>query len=127
MSKAKKETMSEEFKGFKRKRAVTVPTKKVNVDEPIYITITELAIKEDKKNLDKETGEPKTLPVARAVDLETGELCEVVLGAALFGTLKETYGDEIAGKSFEVTKKNKKAGKDYYSYIVHEIDPEEAA
>lgn len=119
-----KDRKESESKGgrYKRVKAVTLPTKKVNVGEPIYITILNITIKESKNK----NGEMKPLPIAQAVNLDDGEMVEIVLGAALYAQLMESYGDQnIKDKSFEITKLNKKEGKEYFSYSVHEIDPEE--
>lgn len=126
MSKSKNIKAVDNRKVFKRVKAVTLPTRKMNVDEPAYLTINSIKITKS-QNIDKTTGEKLDLPVAQCIDLESGELCEVVLGAALISTLVETYTLEgVNGKSFEITKINKKAGKEYYSYTVFEIDPNEA-
>ena len=111
---------------FKRTKAITLPTLKMKIGDPIYVTILEVNRKENKKEKDPETGENKIVPVAKVTNLSDGENYELVCGAALIAQIEENYTkDELSGKSFEITKHDKKTGKRYHTYTIYEIDPEE--
>lgn len=107
---------------FARKKALTVPTLKMVIDTPIYVTIEEIKHKFTKN------GEADLLPVATVVNLEDGKRYQLVLGSVLIANLQENYPTEndVFGKSFEITKHNKKTGKDYHTYTIYEIEADEA-
>lgn len=116
---------------FTRKRAVTLPTFKVEVDKTLYLMVNSAmylgkeqkakAGEEAKKGAAKMDQPATILPVT---DVETGEQGQIIVNAVLKGILDETYPDEsYVGKSFEITKHDKKAGKRYHTFSVFEIDP----
>lgn len=119
---------------FKRKKAVTVPTLKMAIDKPIYVKFEAITRKQtlDKKTgeikIDSKTGEIDLLPVAKVINLETGENNELVLGSVLIAQLEAEYtAEEITGKCFEIEKHNKPSGKDYHTYSIYEIEGDEVS
>lgn len=60
--------------------------------------------------------------VAQVVNLETGELCTLIFGAVLKGTLEDSYpSDSYVGKCF-VSTQSKIEGKRYKGYSLAEIE-----
>lgn len=120
---------------FTRKKALTLPTLKMVIDTPIYVKINDIKHKESldektgKIKVNKDTGEPELLPVASVVNLETGELNELVMGSVLIKNIQEAFPTEsdVFGKCFEITKHNKKTGKRYHTYTIFEIEENEVA
>lgn len=109
---------------YTRKVAVTLPVLKMLEDQPHYVTAT-AAMYEGKEQKPAKEGdkpmEPATiLPV---VDIDTGEVAQIIVGAVLEGILNDSYPDAgYVGKSFEITKHAKKEGKRYHTYSVFEIE-----
>jgi hypothetical protein len=106
-------------------RRVVVPTMKVG-NEPIFVKIVQAIEKrlkmEDEKQADG-TVKPveKTIEIARVVNLETGELVEIVVGTVLLSELDGGYPDaSYVDKCFRI-KKSDVAGKRYKTYELDEI------
>lgn len=112
---------------FQRLGAVKVPQLKTLDDVPVFITITDAIKTEPKLNLNSKTGmqEETEIHIVRCVDLEadTGELRELVVGAALKSELEKYKGGNKAyvGLSFEITKHPPKEGRRAKQYSVFEI------
>jgi hypothetical protein len=100
-------------------KKVTLPLSKWVVDQEKLLTITSeiftgKEIKGDKKM------EPAEL--FNAIDLETGEEVQVIVGAVLKGILNDEYPNNgYVGKSFAIIQHNAQ-GKKYKTYSVLEID-----
>jgi hypothetical protein len=113
---------------YTRTKAVTLPVFKMVEETPVYVKITAAMYegKEQKPVLDKDgkpgkAMEPATiLPV---MNVETGELSQIIAGAVLEGILNDSYPDAgYVGKAFEVVKHAKREGKRYNTYSVFEIE-----
>lgn len=113
---------------YTRTKAVTLPVFKLIDETPVYVKITAAMFegKEQKPQVDKD-GKPKAamepatlLPV---VNVETGEVGQIIAGAVLEGILTDSYpNDGYVGKAFEIVKHAKKDGKRYNTYSVFEIE-----
>lgn len=115
---------------FKRKRAITLPTFKFEQDKPLYCKIltpmhegrVRLARGQTELDPDKK---PPTL--ATVVNLESGELGQIILAEVLKTELSEAYpNNSYVGKGFEITKQKRKEGKRYDPYALAEIEVPEA-
>lgn len=109
---------------YNRTRAVTLPTFKLAEETPVYVKVTGAMHQSNatqRPGKDGKAMEPATiLPV---VNVETGEVTQIICGSVLKGILTETYPDDgYVGKSFEITKHAKAQGKRYNTYSVFEID-----
>lgn len=129
-SKAKKRAAAPIAGGqFTRKRAVTLPTFKVEVDKPLYLKVNgamylgkeQKAAAGDAKGGKAKMDQPATImPVT---NVETGEQGQIIVNAVLKGILEETYPDEsYVDKAFEIVKHDKRAGKRYHTFSVFEIE-----
>lgn len=113
---------------FKVLRNVTVPTLKMELESPIYIKAMgpHFKGKDQKPVKDPDTGEmktPKPVDILTVTDIESGELRQLVLGAALLSILDEGYPENAyVDKAFRVIKHDKSPGKRYFTYSVDEVD-----
>ena len=129
MTGATKNSVSGAVKPFtpKKVRAVTVPLHQLRegsvlhckVEGPMELGKPEPAVE----------GKPPKEPVTlmRVINLETGELEQIICGAALRGIFKDNYpNDSYVGKGFTITvgeqKKSKNGGGSYNTYLVDEIE-----
>lgn len=112
---------------YTRKKAITLPTLKVNGGDTVFIKFDSAIITKTKNELEKD-GTQKTINVANVVNLDTGELMSMVIPKVLDSNLRENYLDEsYVGKSFEISKSKEKkgnVGKEYYNFFIYEIDSE---
>lgn len=108
-------------------RVLTRPTIKLEIGTPVYVLIQSRVVigKEIKSRRPTDADkEKKREPahVADVVNLETGELNQLIVSAVVLGVLNDDYPhDAYVGKSFSIKKLDKKAGKDYFPYEVREI------
>lgn len=116
---------------FTRKKSISLPILKFETGSTLFVKILEIKTKPDiekktgKPKIDPQTGEIKNISVAKVIELESMEEYELVLGAVLVSQLEENYEKEaINGKSFEITKIDKKPGKGYYTFQIYELDSE---
>lgn len=115
---------------YSRTKAVTLPVMRLVEETPAYFTVTGAMYegKEQKPVMDKDGKPGKAMEPATimpVVNVETGELGQIIAGAVLEGILNDTYPkDGYVGKSFEFVKHAKRDGKRYNTYSVFEIDPE---
>lgn len=108
---------------FKVLRNVTMPTLKMQLETPIYVKFTapHFIGRTQKPKAGEEAQKPAT--VISCVNLETGEVCQLVLGAALVSVLDEMYpNDTYVGRSFRIVKHPKVEGKRYFTYSVDEVE-----
>lgn len=109
---------------YTRVRSVTLPTLKLIEEQTVHVTITsamQVSTVTQKPKAGEQAKEPAT--VCNVTDLDTGDIAQMICGAALKGVLNESYPkDEYVGKSFEITKHAKAAGKRYNTYSVFEIE-----
>lgn len=77
--------------------------------------------KEMKPGADGKKKEPATL--ADVVDLETGEVAQMIVNAVVKSVLTEAYpADTYVGRAFSITKQPRKEGKAYDPFNVVEIE-----
>lgn len=108
---------------YTRLRAVTLPTLRLVEETAVHVTITSpMAQSQVSQRPDKDGKVKEPATVCNVTDLDTGELTQIICGAALKGILNETYpNDGYVKKSFEIIKHAKAAGKRYNTYSVFEI------
>jgi hypothetical protein len=102
----------------KIKNHVTIPLLKFANNVEVYVKFTAETyigrIVDDKK-------EPPTM--ARVVNLETGELNDIILGTVLLSTLSENYPDNgYIGKAFAIKKHAPEGTRAYSLWDVSEIE-----
>ena len=106
-------------------RHVTMPTLKLMPDVPAYVKITE-AIFEGKVQPAKEGETQKKPPlIFNVVNLETGEVCQMVAGTVVQREIQDNYTkDTYVGKGFMIIKGKKKGSGDrgYFTYEIAEIE-----
>ena len=114
---------------YKRLCAVTVPTLKTLEDVPIHVKITrpvEIKPKLDKNGAQSvdDDGRALSIDILHCVNLDTGEMVQVVAGKGLTMNLREYDGgnDAYVGRCFEITKHASPAGKRWKPYSVYEIE-----
>jgi hypothetical protein len=107
----------------KRKKLLTRPVLKFVTDEPRFVKF-EGAIyvgKEMKAKGDDKKKEPAHL--ADVIDLETGELAQIIVNAVPMSVLQESYpGDTYVGKCFSIMRQSRQPGKQYDPFKVEEIE-----
>ena len=120
---AKTETAAPAFK-FKRTKVVTMPLLKPVLDQPFYVKMTgEIFLGKEIKAGEGAKMEPAHL--VNCVNLETGELCQIIVPAVLLSIVNEEYPENsYVGKSFEIVKMAKGGGKRYHPFKVAEIEVE---
>jgi len=113
---------------FRRVQQVTIPTLKVGTDTPIYVKVVSAMTLSTttRKNTDGTLQTPAT--VMRVVNLESGEMAQVVCPSVLVSNLNTHYpAESYVGKSFEIIAHAAKDGKRYRTVDVYEIDPNEVS
>lgn len=108
---------------YKVLRNVTMPSVKLEMETPYYLKATGAYFtgRAQKAGKNGEVMEPATvLPV---VNIETGEVGQLILGSVLKGLLDEAYPAEgYVGKAFRIVKHEKRPGKRYFTYSLDEIE-----
>ncbi len=109
---------------------VTMPTLKLVPDVPAYVKIT-APIFEGKTQPAKD-GEPAKKPpmIFNIINLETGEVCQLVAGTVVQRELIDSYPkDSYVDKCFMIIKGKKKGSGDrgYFTYELAEIEEPKAA
>ena len=109
---------------FTRTRSVTLPTLRIEEETPVYVKVTgpmTVSQVQQKPDGDGKVKEPAT--VMPVVNIDSGEVAQIIVGAALKGILNETYPKEsYVDLSFEICKHGKAPGKRYNTYSVFEIE-----
>jgi len=108
---------------FKRKKLVTVPLLKPKLDVPFFIQITGEVYTGKEIKAVTEAKKMDAAKIAPCINLETGEVCEIIVPSVLYSILMEEYsGHAYIGCGFEITKKPKVTGKDYHGFFVAELE-----
>ena len=104
-------------------KAVTRPTLSLEVGKPVYVQITKpLYVGKEIKGSEKKA-DTKPADIADVINLETGKEQQLVIGAVVKSNLEESYEkNAYVGKSFMITKLEKKEGKRYFNYEISEIE-----
>lgn len=108
---------------FKVKRNLTLPTLSLKANEVCFVRFDEkIYIGKKAEPKDKEAAkEPPHL--VNVTDLETGEQKTLILNTVLVSTINEAYpNDSYVGLAFRIEKLEKKAGKDYHTFKVQEVE-----
>ncbi len=123
---------------FKRAQAVSLPSIALEVGKTRYFRFDAAIVKgtrgaaEHEAAVGPESGrivntsqrkvkEPPFLAVVS--DAETGEKGMLIINSVLYSTLKQMYpNDAYVGRVFEVTKREKEKGKDYFTFDVYECE-----
>jgi len=104
---------------------VTMPTLKLLPDVPAYVKIT-AKIFEGKTQPVKEGEAAKKAPmIFNVINLETGEVCQMVVGTVVQREIQDTYPKDVyVGKCFMIVKGKKKGTGDrgYFTYEIAEIE-----
>lgn len=115
---------------FATVRNVTLPLLRVEIEQPVYITVKDemrvSTAKNKKKAGDGKDMDPAT--VVTVIDLgdDEGEVKTMIVSAAVKSIWDEEYpGGAYVGKSFCLVKHAKKEGKNYFNFSVDEIDPDQ--
>jgi hypothetical protein len=126
---AKPEPVKNESTAFvppKVKKSLTPPVLKLEEDVTHYIKITApmyvgRVIKDDKRKEGDKEREPAT--IIDCVNLDGGEVCQVIATAVIKSTLSESYPDNTyVGKSFSIKKAGRQPGKQYNKFEINELD-----
>lgn len=114
---------------FKVTKHVTVPLLKVpDNGEPVYVKITgtihkAAAIEGGRKDSEGKVQEPPEL--AQVINLETGEVMQIIFNAVLKKEIEREYPDgAYVNKSFQIRKFKMQTGKRYATFQITEIEAE---
>ena len=110
---------------YQRTRSVTLPQLKLTDETPVYVRFMQPMFVSKVIQKAKPGEAPKDpATVVMVTNIETGELMQLIVGAALKGILTEEYaGDAYVDKNFEIVKHEKAPGRRYNTYSVYEIEP----
>jgi hypothetical protein len=104
-------------------KVLTRPLLKFAADVPHHVLIQGAMYvgKEMKAAAGEKKKEPATL--CDAIDLETGEMVQMIVNAVVKSVLSEEYaGNAYVGKAFTITKRQRVQGKSYDPFNVTEIE-----
>ncbi len=104
---------------FTRKAQLVFPLLKHEPGKTLFVRFTSEPAPGKKLEEDKEPA-----LVARVINLETGEECEMLVASVLAGVLNERYSKGVSGYSFEIEKSAEMSGKGkqkYYTFKIWEI------
>ena len=110
-------------KNVKVVKAVTRPTLSLQPGTPVFVKIIKaIYVGKEIKGTEKKADQ-KPADIADVINLETGKEQQLVVGAVVKANLEEMYeGAKYVGKSFMITKLDKKEGKRYFNYEISEIE-----
>ena len=110
-------------KNVKVVKAVTRPTLSLTPHTPVYVRILkEIYVGKEIKGTEKDA-DTKPADIADIINLETGKEQQLVIGAVVKANFEEAYPKaSYVGKSFMITKLDKKEGKRYFNYEISEIE-----
>lgn len=111
-----------------RKKLLTPPVFKLVENQPRYVKITgpmHLG-KEEKDSVDA-AGKPvqKKAPatLAPCINLEDGAEGQIIIAAVVKSTLEDNFsGESYVGHCFAITKGERVKGKQYFPYLIEEIE-----
>jgi hypothetical protein len=111
---------------FKKIKNLTLDILKFVVDEPRNVKITgpiHLGKAQKKGKGDDDTKEREPAHLASCINLDDGSECQIIVSAVALSVLTDDYpNDSYVGKCFEITKKKRVEGKQYFPYGVIEIE-----
>jgi hypothetical protein len=107
-------------------KQVTLPLIKPQIDEPVYIKVTKpMYVGKDVSAREKTPGAKKKEPATLidCINIETGEEAQLIVPSVLKGIFEDEYPNgSYVGKGFQIVKKPKREGKDYFPFLVAEIE-----
>ena len=112
---------------YKTKKVLTVPVLKMALETPVHVRILDKMFvgKAQTPSADSKQKAMEPATLVNVVNLDTGEANQLILGAALQGTLIDNYPkDGYVGLAFRIVKHDKAPGKKYNTYTVEEIESE---
>ena len=118
---------AQETPKFKRVKTVTVPLHKLRAGDTLFCKPLKPIYKSKPLKNDKDSDNKEPPHMLDIVNLETGELEMVIVGASLLGIFEDEYpNSSYVGKGFEIVVGDQKAskgggGKRYNTYSVFEI------
>ena len=122
--KDKKDTKPAKFEPVVIKH-VTMPTLKLMPDVAVYVKITEKIFEGKTQPAKKGEAEKKAPWIFNVINLETGEVCQMVAGTVVHREIIDNYPkDAYVGKGFMIIKGKKKGSGDrgYFTYEIAEIE-----
>jgi len=124
---AKNETAEKKPAAFKPVivKHVTMPTLKLMPDVPVYVKITEKIFEGKTQPAKKGETEKKAPWIFNVINLETGEVCQMVAGTVVQREIQDNYPkDAYVDKCFMIIKGKKKGSGDrgYFTYEIAEIE-----
>ncbi len=96
-------------------KAITVPMTKLNAGDVVAFEFTG---ETSTRVINKVSKEPATL--LRAIDLDTGEVVDVIAGKVMLSSIEEAYPEGVAGKRL-LLKASQTPGKNYMSVFISEL------
>lgn len=103
---------------FTIKKEVTLPIRKLTIDEPAYLKVTSKIV-QGKKIKDEE----EAAHIMNVIDLETGASGQVVVPSVLMGIFEDNYENQTyVGVCFQIIKGRKPSGKRYHTFTVCEVE-----
>jgi hypothetical protein len=108
---------------YKRVKNLTLDILKFVEREPRHVKITG-AIHLGKEQKAGEDGKKREAAhLAPCINLDDGAECQIIVSAVVLSTLNDEYPNEgYVGKCFEIVKKDRVPGKQYFPYGVVEIE-----
>jgi hypothetical protein len=108
---------------FKKVRNLTLDILKFVENEPRNVKIVgPIHLGKEQKDKDP-TKKRDPAHLAPCIDLDTGAECQIIVAAVVLSVLNDEYPNEAyVGKCFEITKKSRVEGKQYFPYGVQEIE-----
>jgi hypothetical protein len=111
---------------FTKKKFVTLPLIKLADDTEYFFRFDGAIFKADDNDRPRKESEPKEPPyLAHVLNLETGEMGQIITPAVLKSELEKAYPkDSYVGKAFSL-QRHKVEGKRYSTWDIAEIEIEE--
>src|SRR5216684_5393072 len=108
---------------FKRVKNLTLDLLKFVENQPRHVKITgAIHLGKDQKT-DKEGKKREPAHLAPCINLDDGAECQIIVAAVVLSVLNDEYPNEAyIGRCFEIVKKNRVEGKQYFPYGVEEIE-----
>ena len=111
---------------FKKKKTITVPVLKLNVDQPAYVRVESPMEVSKQVSGVKVGGQPmEPATIMFCTNLDNDSECLLIVNTMLQRVFKETYPDQsYVGLCFEITSHGKRGDKKYNVFSVVEIEVE---
>ena len=108
--------------GFKVKKLVTLPLIKTVINEPLYVVFVSPMEQSVTTGQQKDGKDMEPATVAKVVNMETGEIGQIIIGTVTKSNFDENYPDHAyVGKFFEILI-TKREGKRYNDSSITELE-----